>query len=107
VVQPDLCVICDPAKIDERGCIGAPDWIIEITSQSTFNHDRFTKKELYEAAGVGEYWIVYPNEKIVEVYRAETDGSYSTPLIFGKDEDAVVTPSLFPALQIDLAEVFA
>ena len=58
VVQPDICVVCDPAKLDERGCLGAPDWIIEIVSPGTAARDTKDKFDLYEEAGVQEYWIV-------------------------------------------------
>ena len=106
VVQPDLCVICDATKVDERGCIGAPDWIIEITSPETFNHDRFTKKDLYESHGVGEYGIIYPHEKMVEVYRADAEGKYGMPLIVSKDEGDIIAPVIFPELEMALEEVF-
>ena len=75
VVQPDLCVVCDPTKIDRRGCIGAPDWIIEILSPGNATHDIRVKFDLYEETGVGEYWIVFPEEKNVAAY-VLTDGRY-------------------------------
>lgn len=68
VVQPDLCVICDPAKIQERGCFGAPDWIIEILSPHTAKKDLNDKYDLYEESGVLEYWIVDPIHRAVEVF---------------------------------------
>jgi Uma2 family endonuclease len=58
VVQPDLCVVCDPAKLDENGCLGAPDMIAEIRSESTARYDLTTKFYLYESVGVREYWVV-------------------------------------------------
>ncbi len=84
VVQPDLCVICDPAKLDEQGCLGAPDWIIEILSPSTASHDTKTKFDLYEESGVTEYWIVFPGEKSIASYALEhghykLQGTYYTP----------------------------
>ncbi|RZK29169.1 MAG: Uma2 family endonuclease, partial [Hymenobacter sp.] len=60
VVQPDIFVVCDKNKIDERGCLGAPDWIIEILSPGNSSHDTKTKFDLYEENGVHEYWIVVP-----------------------------------------------
>ena len=63
VLQPDLCVICDPAKIDERGVIGAPDIVIEILSPGNNKKDLKIKYEVYEQAGVLEYWIIHPSEK--------------------------------------------
>ncbi|SES90702.1 Uma2 family endonuclease [Hymenobacter actinosclerus] len=73
VVQPDLCVICDPAKLDEFGCVGAPDWIIEILSPGNTTHDSKTKFDLYEENGVREYWMVDPGLKNVVVYTLEND----------------------------------
>lgn len=75
VVQPDICVICDPQKLDEQGCLGAPDWIIEIVSPGNVAHDTKSKFTLYEENGVAEYWIVFPGEKSVAVYLLE-DGQY-------------------------------
>ena len=68
VVQPDIAVICDPSKLDEKGCRGAPDWIIEILSPFTSRKDMAVKFELYRRHGVREYWIVEPGSKYVQVY---------------------------------------
>jgi Uma2 family endonuclease len=78
VVQPDLLVVCDPARIDERGVRGAPDWIIEVLSPPTAAHDQVRKRDLYERAGVREYWLVHPTDRIVTVYRLE-NGHYGRP----------------------------
>lgn len=67
-VEPDLSVICDQNKIDNRGCNGAPDWVIEIVSQSSKRMDYYTKLFQYRAAGVREYWIVDPIKKMVRIY---------------------------------------
>ena len=69
VVQPDITVICDPEKINEKRCDGAPDWVIEILSPSSFKHDAVKKLNLYMDSGVSEYWIVDPDQKRVIVYR--------------------------------------
>ena len=74
VVQPDICVVCDPSKIDKRGCIGAPDLVVEIQSLSTTRYDLTKKFDLYEASGVREYWVVYPHG--VEVFLLQTNGKY-------------------------------
>jgi Uma2 family endonuclease len=68
VVQPDICVICDEKKLDERGCIGAPDLIIEIVSPGNSKKEMKTKHELYEENGVREYWIANPLEKNIMLY---------------------------------------
>ena len=71
VVEPDISVICDHDKLNERGCLGAPDWIIEIVSPSNTSHDYITKLSLYSVSGVREYWIVDPLTKRVHVYNFE------------------------------------
>ena len=76
VVQPDLCVVCDPAKLDERGCLGAPDWIIEIVSPRTARLDTSIKYDLYAENGVREYWIVFPKEKVVQAFALQEHGEY-------------------------------
>lgn len=68
VVQPDLCIICYPNKRDKRGCLGAPDMIIEILSPNTAEKDVRTKFDLYEESGVLEYWIVDPLEELADVF---------------------------------------
>jgi Uma2 family endonuclease len=76
VVQPDICVICDKSKLDEKGCLGAPDLIVEIISPSTADRDVKDKYELYENSGVKEYWIVFPYEKVVSVHVLNKLGKY-------------------------------
>ncbi len=68
VVEPDISVICDPGRLTHRGCSGAPDWIIEITSPSNSSHDYIRKLNLYNDAGVREYWVVNPERQSVYVY---------------------------------------
>ncbi len=80
VVQPDLTIVCDPGKIDERGCRGAPDWVIEILSPSTAAHDQTVKLGAFERAGVRECWLVHPVDRVVTVYRL-ADGAYGRPAI--------------------------
>ncbi|MDR0724597.1 MAG: Uma2 family endonuclease, partial [Prevotellaceae bacterium] len=77
VVQPDICIVCDPSKLDERGCLGAPDFIAEIQSISTAKYDMTVKFDLYENTGVREYWIVFPLEG-VEVFILQPDGKYDS-----------------------------
>ncbi|WP_375418763.1 Uma2 family endonuclease [uncultured Hymenobacter sp.] len=71
VVQPDISVICDLGKLDDRGCLGPPDWIIEIVSPGNTSHDTRTKFDLYEESGVREYWIVFPGVNTVAAYVLE------------------------------------
>jgi Uma2 family endonuclease len=101
VVQPDLSVIFDPAKLDRMGCRGAPDWIIEVLSPSTALKDMSTKRSLYELHGVQEYWLIHPEERWVLVYRLDAQGLYGKPGVFGMDESTAT--QLFPDLSIDWA----
>lgn len=72
-VEPDISVICDKSKLDEKGCNGAPDWVIEIVSPSSKRMDYFIKLFKYQKAGVREYWIVDPSENKVIVYDFENE----------------------------------
>lgn len=104
VVQPDLCLICDPAKIDERGCNGAPDLVVEILSPGNAKHEMATKFSLYEESGVQEYWIVQPEEKTVLVY-VLSKGQY---IGLAPAAEGMTIPSrLFPALKIPVDRIFA
>lgn len=78
VVQPDLAVVCDQAKLDAQGCRGAPDWVVEVLSPATAGHDHIQKRAVYERAGVREYWLVHPSDRIVTVYRLD-GGRYGAP----------------------------
>lgn len=82
IVEPDISVICDPKKLTDRGCSGAPDWIIEIISPSTASHDYIYKLNRYEQAGVKEYWIVDPDKKFIYVYYLEKSRFETTPYTF-------------------------
>ncbi len=73
VVQPDIAVVCDPAKLDDAGCKGPPDWVIEIVSPSTDARDRIEKRALYLRCGVKEYWIVDPKTRRVTVCIGESE----------------------------------
>lgn len=81
VVQPDISVICNLSRLDEKGCHGAPDFIIEVLSPSTAQKDYEVKRQLYEKNGVKEYWLVDPTNHIVTVYLLEESGKYGPPLI--------------------------
>ncbi len=105
VVQPDIVVICDPDKLDDKGCKGAPDLIVEILSPSTAEHDLKDKFYLYQRVGVREYWIVNQTDKTLMVFKLNSVGEYGRPEMYGS-RDIVVVP-LLGDLEIDLAEVFA
>lgn len=78
VVQPDIAVYCDPSRLDERGGRGAPDWVIEVLSPASAQHDHVRKRALYERSGVAEYWLAHPTDHVVHVYRA-AEGGYGRP----------------------------
>lgn len=103
VLEPDISVVCDRNKLDEHGCKGAPDFIVEILSPSTQRRDRFDKFSLYQRAGVREYWIVDPARKIVQAMTLE-DGSYHVPQVYTAADKAPVT--VLEGCVIDLAPVF-
>ncbi|MBP1760015.1 MAG: hypothetical protein H6Q63_932 [Firmicutes bacterium] len=104
VVEPDISIICEKSKIDDKGCNGAPDMVIEIISPSSIKTDRVVKFNLYEKAGVKEYWIVEPDQKLVSVFQLQKNGRFSRPEMY-TDEDSI-TASLFTDLVIDLGAVF-
>lgn len=103
VVQPDLCIVCDPSKLDERGCLGAPDLVVEILSKNS-KYDVEDKFELYEEAGVKEYWIIHPEEETLTVFRLDEKGQFSGGRIFSNQ--AQVKPSIFEDCTIDMKKVF-
>ena len=69
VVQPDVLVVCDGQKLDERGMRGAPDWVAEVLSPTTAGHDQTTKLAAYERAGVPEVWLIHPTDRTLTIYR--------------------------------------
>ncbi len=99
VVQHDISVICDPTKLDERGCRGTPDWIIEVLSPSTAAKDQIQKLAAYERAGVREVWLVHPTDRVVIVYTLNAAGGYGKPAIH--ETAGTLAPGLFPDLAIE------
>ena len=104
VVQPDICVVCDLSKLDEKGCLGAPDLIVEVLSPSTLKYDWNYKFNLYETAGVKEYWIVDPKAKVVNIFLLQPDGKYDLGTVYECNQKAPV--HIFKGLEIDLNELF-
>jgi len=97
VVQPDILVICDPAKVTENNIRGAPDWIIEALSPATAIHDHLTKRALYERAGVREYWLVHPVDRVITLYTLK-NGFYGGPEIVEMAGER--SPKIFPEIVI-------
>jgi len=105
VVQPDLTVICDPSKLDEKGCRGVPDLIVEVLSPFTAHKDMKTKRYLYEKVGVKEYWIILPSERSVMVFSLQENGLYSPYEVYSNNDTIEVRIS--DPFTIDLASIFA
>ncbi len=104
VVQPDIVIICDKNKIDNKGCLGAPDFIVEIISPSTAKNDIDYKYNLYEKEGVKEYWIAFPHEKIIQSFILK-DKEYVKNGVFAKDEKIPV--HIFNnELEIEINDIF-
>lgn len=104
VVQPDICIICDESKLDDKGCIGAPDLVIEILSPGNSSKEMRTKKELYEENGILEYLIFDPEHETVHQFGLLESGVYSSPVIYINED--TMTSIVFPDLYIDLMEIF-
>ncbi|MGE5703630.1 MAG: Uma2 family endonuclease [Clostridia bacterium] len=107
IVQPDLVIVCDQAKLTERGCEGTPDLVVEILSPATSKKDLNEKFSLYERFGVKEYWIVFPFEgnSQIHVYTLNEGNAYGEPAVFAKGDFATTT--LFEELRIEVSEIFS
>lgn len=100
-VEPDISVICDKNKLPDRGCEGAPDWVIEIVSPSSHRMDYQIKLFKYRTAGVREYWVVNPSTEIVMVYWFEED-AYSGQFTF----EQPIRSNIFHEFEIVIRELF-
>lgn len=105
VVQPDISVVCDLDKLDEHGCRGAPDLVVEVLSPSTAGRDHLTKRALYERHGVKEYWLVHPIDRIVTVLRRGPDGALGQADLF--EARGVRAAGAFDGLEVDWDQAFA
>lgn len=104
VVQPDLVVVCDQSKLDKRGCIGAPDIVVEILSPGNNKKELINKYEVYEEAGVKEYWIVSPTHKTFFRYIIDENGKFQPTKMLTEGEE--VTTKIIPGFKLVLDEVF-
>ncbi len=104
VLQPDICVIYDESKLDDKGCIGAPDIVVEILSPGNNAKEMRNKYEVYEEAGVKEYWIVSPQDETFLVYTL-TNGSYTPSRTMTTGD--VVSSSVIPGFSLDLSQLFS
>jgi len=103
VVQPDICVICDVNKVDEKGCLGAPDLVVEILSPGNNKKELKNKYEVYEEAGVLEYWIIHPTEKTFFKYILNEGHFQSSRMLTIGDE---ASTGILPGFVLNLDELF-
>ena len=103
MVEPDISVVCDHSKLDKHGCKGAPDLVVEVLSPSTQRHDRLVKLDLYQRAGVREYWIVSPEEKSVQVFLLEGNALHPHEVYSEKD---IAKVNVLDGCFIELSKVF-
>lgn len=103
IVQPDLIVVCDPDKLENNGCKGAPDICVEILSPYTSKKDLSEKFYLYERNGVREYWILDPAARSAQIYKLEENGKYGDPLIV--EDEGPLKCSVLEGLDLDLKDI--
>lgn len=105
VVEPDITVVCDTSRLDQHGCKGAPELVMEILSPSSRRHDMLVKLNLYQRAGVREYWIVNPEDRTVQVMLLDSKGYLRIHEDYGQEDTAVV--NVLEGCTIDLTKVFS
>ncbi len=103
VVQPDISVICDQGKLDEKGCLGSPDLVIEVVSPSSVSKDYIEKLNLYEKYAIKEYWIVHPVDKLISVFQLDRTQKYARPTAYLFNQDVPV--GIFQDLTISLKAI--
>jgi len=104
VLQPDLCVICDKSKLDDRGCIGAPDIVIEILSPGNTKVELLHKYKVYEEFGVKEYWVLSQSDQSILIYTLDDLGKFQPSKIYTLSEK--ITSSVLPGFELLLDDVF-
>ncbi|MFL6600862.1 MAG: Uma2 family endonuclease [Steroidobacteraceae bacterium] len=105
VVQPDVLIVCDLQKLDDRGMRGAPDWIAEVLSPSTAGYDQIIKLRAYERAGVSEVWLIQPTDRTLTVYRLDDAGQYGRPMIVELKGETAIT--VVPGVSINWDRLLA
>jgi Uma2 family endonuclease len=104
VVQPDVVVVCDVGKLDDRGCLGAPDLVVEILSPSTAAKDQIQKLRLYERHGVRGDWIIHPTDEILYVRVLGPDGTFGVPDVY--PAEGTFTSAVIDGVTLDLERLF-
>ena len=107
VVQPDICLVCDLDKLDDAGCLGAPDLMVEILSDNTAKKDYNEKFNLYEENMVKEYWIANPATKTIEIFSLKDEKYESLGLFSESEGQHEVVGCLFPEMKISLKVIFS
>ena len=104
-MQPDISVICDERKLDEQGCKGSPDIVVEILSPGNSRKERKEKFTLYEENAIPEYWMVEPAEEFVTVYSLNSKGQYigSKPFVAGE----VIASQTLAGFIVQVSDIFA
>jgi Uma2 family endonuclease len=104
VVQPDICVVCDESKIDEKGVCGAPDLVVEILSPGNTKHEVRTKFELYEEAGVREYWLINPEEENIIIYLLDENKKLNSGKMYAGGD--IISSTAVAGFTIDVEQLF-
>ena len=104
ILQPDVCVVCDLSKLDEKGCLGAPDLVVEVQSPSTARYDLTKKFHVYEEAGVREYWVVFSKKVLITVFHLQENGKFDEGTVFKINNK--VTSRVLEGLEIDMEKLF-
>jgi Uma2 family endonuclease len=104
VLQPDICVVCDPTKIDNRGCLGAPDIVVEVLSPGNNRKELDNKYKVYEEFGVREYWIVHPSERTLIQYVLNDEGTFVAGRPYAGGNELV--SDLLPGFRLNIDELF-
>ena len=104
MLQPDFCVICDKSKLNYRGCIGAPDLVIEILSPGNTIMELLHKYKVYEESGVKEYWVVSQSDQSILIYTLNDLWKFQLSKLFTLSEK--VSSSVLPGFELSLDEVF-
>jgi Uma2 family endonuclease len=104
VLQPDICVICDKSKLDDRGCIGAPDLVVEILSPGNTKVELLYKYQVYQEFGVKEYWVVSQSDQSILIYTLNEHGKFQPSKIFTLSEK--ITSTVLPGFELALDDVF-
>ncbi len=105
VLQPDICIVCDLSKLDQRGCIGAPDLVVEILSAANNKKELKNKYEVYEESGVKEYWVISPQNQTFLAYKLSEAGKFIPTRLFVEGD--IYCTELLPGFELNLEEVFS